>query len=385
MSRARTLRVLHLNTEPTWRGGEQQLLYLLDGLAARGVPSRLVAQPGKPMAARAAAHGHAVTALRMRGEADLVAVLRLAALLRRGRYTIVHAHTSHAHTLSAVAAALLGPSRRPRVVVTRRVDFSIYRRSFFGLNHLKYLHGVDQYVTVSEAIRQVLVRDGVPAHRIECVHSRIDVGRIDAAEERREALRAELEVPQGHALVGNVAALADHKGQRYLIEAAPAVLAACPRTTFAVVGEGELRDELHALARRVGVRERFRFTGFRADVPSLLKAFDLFVMPSHMEGLGTSVLDAMAAGLPVVGTAAGGMPEAIVDGETGVVCPPRDAPALAAAVVRLLQDRDLARRMGEAGRRRVVSRFSSDAMVEGTLGVYRRLLGAAARDGEAGP
>ncbi|MCO5166777.1 MAG: glycosyltransferase [Planctomycetes bacterium] len=367
-------RVLHLNTEPTWRGGEQQVLYLLEGLRARGVPSLLVAQPGGPMLERARARGLPARALRMRGEADLLAALHLHHLLRAGRFEVVHAHTSHAHTLGAIAAALFG-RRRPKVVVSRRVDFSIYRRSFFGLNGLKYRHGVDLYVTVSEAIRQVLLGDGVPAERVECVHSGIDVAKIDAAPDRRDALRAELGVPPDHALIANVAHMADHKGQRYLVEAMPAILAARPRTVCAIVGDGELKGELEALAARLGVTGQLRFPGFREDVPSLLKALDVFVMPSHMEGLGTSVLDAMAAGAPVVGTRAGGMPESIEDGVTGLLCPVRDAAALAAAVLRLLDDPALGGRLAAAARARVVERFSTDAMVEGTIRAYQRLAG----------
>jgi glycosyltransferase involved in cell wall biosynthesis len=371
----RDLRILHLNTEPTWRGGEQQVLYLLDGLKKRGIPSTIVAQPGKPMAERALANGHDVVELKMRGEVDLPAALKLSGIMQRGRFSIVHAHTSHAHTLGAVAAALLGPRRRPKVVVARRVDFSIFRHSFLGLNHLKYLHGVDQYVTVSEAIRRVLIDDGVPGERIECVHSGIDLAKITDAPERTAELRAELGVPDGHVLIGNVAHMADHKGQRYLIEAAPAILAERPETTFAIVGKGELRDDLAERAERLGLKERVLFPGFRTDVPSLLKAFDLFVMPSHMEGLGTSVLDAMAAGTPVVGTEAGGMPEAIEDGVTGIVCPIRDAGAIAAGVLRLLADPAEATRMAEAAAARVRERFSTDSMVEGTIRVYRRLSG----------
>ncbi|MGE0711943.1 MAG: glycosyltransferase family 4 protein [Planctomycetota bacterium] len=372
------LRVLHLNTEPTWRGGEQQLLYLMDGLAARGVEQELVAQPGAPMAERARAKGHAVTELRMRGEVDLPAALALRRRALAGEFSVLHAHTSHAHTLGAVAAALIGGARKPKLVVARRVDFSIYRRSFFGLNGLKYRHGVDQYVTVSEAIRQVLIADGIPPERIETVHSGIELARIAEAPDRRAELRAELEVPEGHALVGNVAHMADHKGQRYLLDAAPQVLAAAPRTTFVIVGDGELRADLLAHADALGIAGAVRFPGFRKDVPSLLKAMDVFVMPSHMEGLGTSVLDALAAGCPVVGTEAGGMPEILIDGETGLVCPVRDPAAIARALLRLLGDPALARRLAEAGAARVAARFSTDAMVEGTLRVYRRLLGAEA-------
>lgn len=368
-------RVLHVNTEPTWRGGEQQLLYLLDGLRARGVASTLVAQPGGPMLERAARSGHDVVPMRMRGEVDLLAVARLHHLLRAGRFNLVHAHTSHAHTLIAMAAALFGRGHtRPKVVVARRVDFSIFRRSFLGLNHLKYLHGVDQFVSVSEAIRQVLIADGIPGERVATVHSGIDLARIEQAPERRDEVRRALGARPGDLLLANVAHLADHKGQRYLIEAMPAVLAARPDVTCAIVGKGELEAELKALAARLGVQERVTFPGFRDDVPTILKALDLFVMPSHMEGLGTSVLDAMAAGAPVVGTRAGGMPEAIDDGVTGIVCPIKDPPALAAAILKLLGDPALRARYAEAGRRRVRERFSTDAMVDGTVAVYGRLL-----------
>jgi glycosyltransferase involved in cell wall biosynthesis len=351
------------------------VLYLLDGLAARGVPSAIVAQPGGPMAERARERGHEVIELRMRGEVDVPAMFKLSRLMQRGGYSIVHAHTSHAHTLGSIAAHLIGRARRPAVVVARRVDFSIFRRSFLGLNGIKYLHGVDLYITVSEAIRRVLIADGVPADKIHCVHSGIDLAKIDAAPERTAELRAELEVPEGHALIANVAHMADHKGQRYLIEALPQVLAERPDVTCAIVGDGELKEQLVALADELGVSENVRFPGFRRDVPSILKALDLFVMPSHMEGLGTSVLDAMAAGAPVVGTEAGGMPESIVDGETGLVCPVRDPGALARAILRMLSDAELRRRCVQAARAKVEAEFSTDAMVEGTLRVYRRLLG----------
>ncbi|MBL4849459.1 MAG: glycosyltransferase family 4 protein [Planctomycetes bacterium] len=367
-------RILHLNTEPTWRGGEQQVLYLLDGLAARGLPSEIIAQPGKPMAERAAKSGHVVHERTMHGEIDLPAALYIRRRILAGEINFVHAHTSHAHSLGAVAVRLTPAARRPKMIVARRVDFSIYRRSFFGLNGLKYRHGVDHYVTVSEAIRQVLISDGLPPEWITCVHSGIDLARIDDAPEETAKLRAELDVPDGHKLIGNVAALAGHKGQRYLIEAIPTILAQEPEVTFVIVGDGELKEELLAQADTLGVAERIRFTGFRTDVPSLLKAFDIFVMPSHMEGLGTSVLDALAARLPVVGTEAGGMPEILIEGETGLVCPIKDGPAIAKNVLRLLADPELAARLAVAGRARVEKMFSTDSMVEGTLAVYRRLL-----------
>lgn len=366
-------KILHVNTERTWRGGEQQVLYLMEGLRAHGIEQLLVAQEGGVLAARAREKTLPVREMKMRGEVDVLAVLALRALIRDERFGIVHAHTSHAHSLGALAAALPG-SGKPRVVVARRVDFSIFRRSFLGLNRVKYLHGVDRYVTVSHAIKKVLLADGLPDSMISVVHSGIDLDRIERAPDRRDEIRRELTVPDGHALVANVAHMADHKGQVYLVEAAPLVLKEVPAVTFAIVGDGELRASLEARAKELAVP--IRFPGFREDVPSILKALDVFVMPSHMEGLGTSVLDAMAAGAPVVGTEAGGMTEMLEHGTNGLVCPVRDSKALAAAIVELLRDREKARRLAERARACVREKFSKEAMVAKTLAVYRELAGA---------
>lgn len=378
------LRILHLNTEPTWRGGEQQIFYLHEGLLRRGHASTVCGQPGAPLATRVAEAGLGgdgrLVEMRMRGEADVRAMARLAALMKRGRFDVVQMHTSHAHTLGIVGAAFLGSGRRPRTVVSRRVDFSIYRKSFFGLNGLKYRHGVDGYITVSHAIRRVLIADGLDPARITCVHSGIDAGRfeIEIAPEERAALRAELGAPGAGPLIGNIAWFADHKGQVYLVEAAPRILAAHPDARIVLIGDGELRSALEDRARELGVENQVLLPGWRTDIPRCLKSMDLFVMSSHLEGLGTGVLDAMAAGTPVVATGAGGIPEIVIDGETGLLVPVRDPDALAEAVVRMLDEPGLAGRCRTAGHLRVREKFSVDAMVEGTLAVYRDLLEARA-------
>jgi glycosyltransferase involved in cell wall biosynthesis len=175
--------------------------------------------------------------------------------------------------------------------------------------------------------------------------------------------------------VGNVAHLADHKGQRYLVEAVPEVLRSVPRARFVIVGEGELEGDLRARAAALGLGARLLFTGFRTDVPAVLDALDLFVMPSHLEGLGTAVLDALAAGKPVVAAAAGGIPEIVEDGRHGLLVPPRDPGRLARAIVRLLQNPELASQLATEGLRRVRESFSVDAMVAGNLAVYREVAG----------
>jgi glycosyltransferase involved in cell wall biosynthesis len=169
-------------------------------------------------------------------------------------------------------------------------------------------------------------------------------------------------------IVGNVARLAEQKGHRDLVAAAVQVLERHPDVRFVVAGDGELRAELQELARPLG--DRFVFLGDRDDVPDLLASFEVFAYPSHFEGLCVAVIEAQAAGVPVVATPVGGIPENVVEGESGIVVPPGDPDALAAAISRLLDDPDLARALAERARPRVLERYTRERMVERTLALY---------------
>jgi len=184
-----------------------------------------------------------------------------------------------------------------------------------------------------------------------------------------DALRA-LGVPAGAPVVGNVAALTGHKDHATLLAAAARVIARVPEARFVIVGQGELEGRLRMQAQALGLEGRVVFAGFRPDVDALIPAFDVFCLSSHMEGLGTSLLDAMCYGRAVVGTAAGGIPEAVEDGVTGRVVPPRQPDALAAALTEVLTDGARREAMGQAGRARFLARFTADRMVDETLGVY---------------
>jgi len=368
------LKVLHLNTERTWRGGEQQTLHLAAGLGDRGHESQVLAQPGRELARRARERGLVVRELSMRGEWDLPAAFRLRRLLRRERYDVLHMHTSHAHTLGVLAGAGL-PARR---VVSRRVDFSIYRNRL-RLSRFKYRHGVHRYVAISEAVRAVLVRDGIPASSISIVPSGIDATRFPAAEP--PGLRAGLGLPAGAPVVLNVAHMAWHKAQEDLIRALPAVLRAVPDAVLVIAGDGERRGLLESEARRLGVERAVRMPGFRTDVPELLALCDVFALSSVMEGLCTSILDALSSRKAVVAPRAGGIPEIVRDGVEGLLVPPGDPEALGGAIARLLRDPELRRALGARGPTRVAERFTVDRMVEGTLRVYEELLQGAGAQG----
>jgi glycosyltransferase involved in cell wall biosynthesis len=216
----------------------------------------------------------------------------------------------------------------------------------------------------------VLESCGLPADTLRVVHE----GVPDRAPQPggREALR-ELGIPPDALVVGNVAALTDHKDHETLLAAAALVVARVPSARFVVVGDGELRASLAGRARALGLGERCVFAGFRTDLDRLVPAFDVFCLTSHMEGLGTSLLDAMAFGRPVVATRAGGIPEAVADGLTGCVVEPRDAPALADALVAVLEDGPARVRLGAAGRARFLEHFTADRMIERTLSVYQEV------------
>lgn len=369
---------LHIDTARTWRGGQNQVLLTVNGLRARGDRAALVAHPNGELRRRAA-EGLELVPIAPRTEMDLTAAWRLARVVRRLRPDVVHAHDPHGVAMAALARSFAGPDGDFALVVSRRVDFHLKGNSF---SRWKYRQ-VDCFIAASEAIRQMLVADGVTPGDVVTVHEGIDVDRIAAAP--RVNVHGELWLPADAPVVGNVAALVPHKGQRHLIDAAALVLRAVPDARFVIVGEGELHEALERHIHERHLEKHVFLTGFRHDVPGLIKGFDLFVMSSVTEGLGTSLLDAMACGRPIVATTAGGMPEVVVDGETGLLVPVRDDRAMAAAIVHLLQDRGLRERMGAAGLARVREQFSVERMVEQTAAVYARVAGRRHAAGTARP
>ena len=357
---------LHVDTARSWRGGQNQVLVTVLGLRALGHRTVLVAHPTGELRRRAE-EGLDLIPLAPRAEMDLAAAWRLSRVLKQLKPDIVHAHDPHGVAMASIGLSMSTLSRLPRLVASRRVDFHM-RQS--ALSRWKYRQ-VDCFICASEAIRQIVVSDGIPGNRTVTVHEGIDLGRVAAAP--RAELHPELWLPHEAPLVGNVAALVPHKGQRHLVDAAALVLRKQPDARFIIAGEGELRPSLEHQIRQHHLEKHVILAGFRTDILSLHKAFDIFAMSSVTEGLGTSILDAMACGKPVVATTAGGIPEVVADGETGLLVPPRDAAAMASAIVRLLADRSLRERMGAAGLAHVRERFSAEIMVKKTLEVYERL------------
>ena len=368
---------LHIDTARTWRGGQNQVLLTVNGLRAIGQRAALVAHPDGELRRRAL-EGLELIPIAPRTEMDLSAGWRLSRVIKRLAPDVIHAHDPHGVAMASLALSLgassaaragaaTGSRRTPALVASRRVDFHLKSNSF---SRWKYRQ-VDCFIAASDAIRRMLVADGVEDARAVTVHEGIDVDHVVAAPPVH--VHEAFWLPHHAPVVGNVAALVPHKGQRHLVEAARLVVRQIPDARFLILGEGELREPLERQVHEYHLEKHVLLPGFRADVLGCIKGFDLFAMSSVTEGLGTSLLDAMACARAIVSTRAGGIPEVVEDSENGLLVPPRDHAAMAEAIVRLLKDEALRRTMGDAGFARVRARFTVERMVAQTAAVYARV------------
>jgi glycosyltransferase involved in cell wall biosynthesis len=349
-----TARVVHLASGREWRGGQRQVWLLARELARLDVRQVVVTGGGTELAARLERDRIPVRPVTWRAGLDPRVLPPLLAELGP-RDTLVHAHDAHALTLAGLATRL----RRRPLVVTRRVDFPLRRRGLWAR--------ADRVVAISEAVAGILVADGISRDRVTVVHSGISLD--DACRAIPLDIRARLQLPPEARVAVNVAALVPHKDHATLLRAAAASAASFPSLHWVVAGAGPERDRLEALRRELGLEGQVHFLGHVEEPVRLVADADVFVMSSREEGLGTSVLEAMARGIPVASTAAGGLPEMLRDG-AGLLVPVGDAAGLAAAVARILSEPGLGRtlvdRAGEA-----VQRFTSARMAEAIRSVYR--------------
>ncbi len=361
------LTVLHVEAGRHLYGGALQVVYLLRGLQAEGVRNILVCPEGSAVAAAARETGAEVIGIPMGGDADLALVFRLRRIMRRERPELAHLHSRRGADLwGGIAARLAGVP----AILTRRVD-NPEPRAWVGLKYRLY----DRVVSISEGIRQVLIDEGLAPSRVTCVHSAVDTECYRPGCADRALLARELGLSGDGPVLAVVAQLIARKGHRYLLEALPGILGAVPGAQVVFFGRGPLEAALRAEVERAGLTEQVHFAGFRDDLERLLPCLDLVVHPAEMEGLGVSLLQAAACGVPMVAFPAGGIPEIVREGENGHLLPVGDVAGLRARIIELLQNPEQAGEMGRRGRELVERAFSIDSMVRGNLAVYRGLVG----------
>jgi glycosyltransferase involved in cell wall biosynthesis len=362
----RQLSVALVSTQNLWHGGEEQAALLAEGLRAAGHRCRILARRGSAFAGGMRQRGFTVAEFAGRGRLPH-AMWRIRRVLADWRPDVLYYNDPHGITAAGFAAVGLSIGAR---VAARRVDFEVK-------SVLRYHHLCDQVICVSRAVHDVCARCGLPPEKLSTVHDGVDPARMAGGDRVRG--RAECGVDSNAELLLTVARLTDHKGHRYMMDAMPAVLMSRPNTVWAIAGDGPLRPSLEAQAERLGVQHHVRFLGHRHDIPDLIAAADRMIVPSHLEGLCSSIADAMLAQLPVIATRAGGIPD-LLDARThgespvGWLVPARDPAALATAILTSFKFPRLTQQRTRDAWDRAHSQFTAKQMVQRTLTVFYETL-----------
>ena len=357
------MKVLYVDLEREWRGGQSQALLTLRGLRESGHEVELLAAHDSPLANRAEEAGvvvHEVPRLGLRGWTARA----IRSLIAMKRFELVHLNEPHALT----AAWLAGAHAHLPLLLSRRIGFPLQRNA---VSQARY-RAVERFVANSKDVAQSLIDSGIAAERISIVNEGVEILPLRTTQQRTRA-RKPWGVRESEFLFGCVSVFVPEKGQRHLIEALPLVRALHPEVRLLLAGDGACRAELEALATRLGQTEAVLFPGFVTEVGQVYAALDAFVFPSEIEGLGTALQAAMAAGLPCISTKRGALGEVVDEERTALVAEP-NGKEFAAMMLRLLKDEGLRKNLSGAGRREVEQRFSAGRMVENTIHVYEDVL-----------
>lgn len=360
------MRILHSESSKGWGGQENRSVNELISMRQRGHTLAVVGRPGARILERASELGFETFVVDMRGAIDFPAIARLRSVIKRFRADIVNTHSGRDTQLAGMAARTL--SKRPRIVRTRHLALPITSRFTYSVLP-------DHVVTVSKYVENYLVEAGVPRQGITTIPTGVDFSRYDRAGVQGN-LRQELGLPADSLLVGTVAILRAKKGHAEILDAVPAVLQRFPHAHFVFAGDGPQTENLKARIAAEGLGERVHLLGLRRDVTNVLASLDVFVLPTHQEALGTAFIEAGAMGLPAVASRVDGVPEVIIDGQTGLLVPAQDGKALVEPICRLLGDPIFRQGMGANAREFVQRKFSREVMAQGMERLYQQLLEA---------
>jgi len=352
------MRIVHVDTESKMRGGQQQVLLLARGLARRGQEQTIVCPDGSPLGARAGQEGLQVFGLPGHDPGHAHGIVQLRQFLLATPVDILHAHDGHGQTIAWLASLGLDVRR----VASRRVAFVPRRRWTY---RLKYSRTCDAVIAISESVRGLLLEAGVPAANIAVIPDGIEIPEGLAEGALRTCVRARWGFGADDFVVGHLGASSYEKGQAVALEAAPILARKCPRARLVLASVDPPPTQ--------AVPPNVRRLGYQEDLREFFAGLDLYMMPSRAEGLGSSALLAMAHGLAVVATRVGGLPEIVAEGRTGWLILPDSPLALAEAITDAASDPAVLAEFGRQARERA-RLFSSDMMVDRTVGLYRRLL-----------
>lgn len=359
------MKVMHIEAGRHLFGGAQQVAYLVNGLVKLNVDNIVVCPPNAELINEFDDSSVTLLPTKMKGDIDVGMVFRLRQIIQQHKPDLVHVHSRRGADLFALwAAKLCGV----KVILSRRVDNT--EPSWFA--RYKY-NAYDSVVTISEGIRQVLLDEGVNPNHVQTILSAVDIGKFQRPQ-NREWLNDEFGLRNEDFVIGMLAQLIERKGHKVLFEAIPKILEQVSHAKILIFGKGPLESELKSFVASSDFQQSVIFAGFRTDIAKILANFDLLVHPAFTEGLGVSLLQASCSGVPIVASAVGGIPEAVADGENGLLIEPKDPRALADAVCRLATDETLREKMSINAKQRIQRLFSTEVMVQKNYDNYRRVL-----------
>lgn len=367
-----------------------RILHLVETLEVGGTESQAV-----QIAIRQQAKGHNVTVGCLRAKGPLLKVLqdgnvpvlefrkrtkllsiagvrqlfRLRSCLRHNRFDVVHSHDLMSNLLGVPAARLAGT---PMIVSSRRYLDLEWWSGKWRTRTVAWIYKWSDYVIVnSRSVRNLLLeREGALREKLHVLYNSVDAERFRTSERQNVAISL---LPKDSSLIAVVANMySPVKGHAILVNAAIDVCRHFPNVFFALIGDGKMRRSIERQVRELNLERNFLFLGSRADIPEILACCDISVLPSESEGFPNAVLESMAAGLPVIATSVGGVPEIIEDEVTGLLVPPSNPAALSGAILRLLNNQDLRKQIAAAGHKRVVERFSFDRLIDSLDALYMR-------------
>jgi glycosyltransferase involved in cell wall biosynthesis len=367
----RRLSVLYFSNESARGGAEQHILTLLQGLNRDRFEPILVCTPKLATLLEPDVPGDVdIIPLSLRKPTDVHAAFQLVRILRTRRIDILHSHLFYA---SLYASPIGWLCRVPVIIETPHVREAWRHgwKSPFVIDRL-IARCVDRYIAVSHANARFLIDDKhLPAAKVTVIHNGCDLARCDAIPgETVASLKRTLGFGDEDPVLTVIGRLEPQKGHRVLLAALSIIRSVMPATRLVCVGDGTLRPALEERVHELGLRSSVQFVGFQSNVAEWLALSDIVVLPSFFEGLPLVAIEALAAGRPVVATAVDGTPEVVLNEVTGITVPPGDAPALAGALIRLLHDPGLARRLGLAGRQWVGEHFTLQRQVRTTEDLY---------------
>lgn len=362
------MKVLHLSTPTSWRGGEQQVAYLAKALSENKLEQIVLSPQGSELSKRLNGLPLQLRYFQHRGLLDFALARRLTEICRSESVSLVHCHDSRAHSAAVMAATFYGNSTP--LVVSRRVDFAISPTPF---SRWKYNHkAVKRIICVSEKIRELTAPGLRDPSRLRVVHSGIDTDVYNDLV-RNGHIHRELGLESNTPLVGNLSALADHKDYPTFLRTAAKLVSEGFDGHFIIAGSGPEEADIRSLINTLKLEKRVHLLGFRKDVAAVMKELDLFLMTSVTEGLGTIVIEALAAGVPVVATRAGGIPELILHEQCGLLADPSNVAELSRHVLRIFGDSELRLLLNVNGKLRA-AQFSYRKTAAATLDIYREVL-----------